>query len=269
MLGSSRTSFEAARTALSERAPSDAGLSGELLQVSNALASASALRSALSDSGTETAARVALARSVFDGKISSAALEVVVDVAGRRWNSSTDLVDAVEALGFEAGLIAAEQAGRLDDVEDELFRVDRLVAGDDELRQTLSDPSVAAEARADLLDGLIGGQVDETTAGFVRQLVTNPRGRQLSEALAALVDQSARRREHLLARIKVAAPISADQEQRLVAVLGRIYNRDVDLQIEVDPDVLGGIVVRVGDEVIDGSVAQRLEDIRRKFGVSR
>jgi F-type H+-transporting ATPase subunit delta len=269
MLGSSRTSFEAARTALSERAASDAGLSAELLQVSNALASASALRSALSDSGTESAARVALARSVFEGKISNDALDVVADVASRRWNSSTDLVDAVEGLGFEAALIAAERAGRLDDVEDELFRVDRVVAGDDHLRRTLSDPSVEAAARADLLDGLVGGRVDDTTAALVRHLVTNPRGRQLSQALAALVDQSARRREHLLARIKVAAPLSADQEQRLTAVLGRIYNRDVDLQIEVDPEVLGGVVVRVGDEVIDGSVGQRLEDIRRRFGAAQ
>ncbi|NED98124.1 F0F1 ATP synthase subunit delta [Phytoactinopolyspora alkaliphila] len=265
MLGSSRTSFDAAREALAERAAADATLAGELLSVSRVLAGTSALRNALSDSGTEVAARTALARSVFEGKISAAALEVVSDAVGRRWNSSVDLVDAVEGLGFEAALLDAERAGRLDAVEDELFRVDRLVAADEPLRQALSDPAVDTPAKADLLDGLLSGKVDETTAALIRHVVENPRGRRLTEALESLVEQSARRRERLLAKVTVAAALSAEQESRLTAALARIYRRDVDLQVEIDPELLGGVRVRIGDEVIDGSVSHRLEQARRKF----
>jgi F-type H+-transporting ATPase subunit delta len=265
MLGSSRTSFEAAREALAERAVADSSLAGELLAVSKVLASTSALRNALSDSGAEVAARTALARSVIENKITAADSEVVGDVSGRRWNSSVDLVDAVEALGFEAALIDAERAGRLDAVEDELFRVDRLVAGDEPLRQALSDPAVEPRAKAELLDGLISGKVDDVTAALVQHVVENPRGRQLTEALDGLVEQSARRRERLLARVTVAAALSAEQESRLAGALARIYRRDVDLQIEIDPEVLGGVRVKIGDEVINGSVSHRLEQARRRF----
>ncbi|WP_166348739.1 F0F1 ATP synthase subunit delta [Phytoactinopolyspora limicola] len=263
MLGSSRTSFEAARAELPGRVPADGEMSAELLQVSTVLAATPALRGALADSGTESAARVALVRSVLDGKVSAATLDVVADLASRRWNSGTDVVDAVELLGFEVALIGVERAGRLDTVEDQLFRVDRLVAGNAELRQALSDPAVGAAAKAQMLDDLLDGKVETTTAALVRHLVQHPRGRNLGDVLPALVEQSARRRERLLAKVKVAAAMSGDQERRLAAVLSRIYHREVDLQIEVDPEVLGGVVVRVGDEVIDGSVAQRLDEVSR------
>lgn len=269
MLGSSRTSFEGAREALAGRGTLDAALAGELLAVSIALAGTATLRNALSDSGTPANERASLARSVFDGKVSPVAAEVTSDLAGRRWTSGTDLVDAVEGMGVEAALITAEQAGDLDEIEDELFRVDRMVAGDESLRQALSDPAVGSDAKADLLDSILGGKVNATTVALVRHVVGHPRGRRLSEALDALVDQSARRRERVLARVTVAAPISADQETRLVSALGRIYRRDVDLQVDVDPEVRGGVVVRVGDEVIDGSVSHRLDQARRRFGAAR
>ncbi|WP_129667191.1 F0F1 ATP synthase subunit delta [Phytoactinopolyspora endophytica] len=266
MLGSSRTSFSAAREALGEReVAGQTELSSELIAASNVLAGASGLRNALSDSGTEKASREALARSVFEGKIALVAMEIVADAAGRRWNSGRDLVEAVEGLGFEAALISAEAAGRLDTVEDELFRIDRLVAGDEQLRQALSDRSVDAQKKSELLHGLLEGKVDPVTLELVRHLVQYPRGRDLGNALAALVEQSSRRRERLLAKVTVAAPISADQETRLAAALGRIYRRDVDVQLEVDAEVLGGVKVRIGDEVIDGSVAHRLEEIRRRL----
>ncbi|NEE00571.1 F0F1 ATP synthase subunit delta [Phytoactinopolyspora halotolerans] len=266
MLGSSRSSFAAAREALAERdVASESDLSAELLAIANALAGSAGLRGALSDSGTEAAKRVALARSVFEGKISSAAMEVLTDLAGRRWNSGSDLVDAVEGLGFEAALITVEAAGRLDTVEDELFRIERLIAGDDQLRQALSDRAVEPQAKAELMHSLLEGVADPVTQGLVRQLVEHPRGRQLGEALTALVEQSSRRRQHLLATVTVAAPISADHQTRLAAALGRIYRREIDIQLEIDPEVLGGVKVRIGDEVIDGSVAHRLEGIRRRL----
>lgn len=272
MLGSSRTSLTGARDELARRlADTDAGaaqaLSGELLAVSSAVAGSTALRGALADSGSTTQARGELAAAVFGGKVSAGTLEVLTDVVARRWTSGRDLVDAIEGLGVEAALVEAEKSGRLDAVEDELFRIDRLVAGDDDLRRALTDSTTPADAKAGLVDSLFGGKADERTVGLVRHVVAHPRGRRLSDALRDIVEQSARRRERLVATVRVAAPIDDAQQQRLAAALGAIYRRDFDLQIEIDPDVRGGVVVRVGDEVIDGSIARRIEQVRRTLGV--
>lgn len=266
MLGSSRNSFEAAREALAGRGSAvDITLAEELLAVANALAGSATLRNALSDSGSEVHTRTSVAESVFGGKVSATTLEVVSDAVGRRWTRARDLVDGIEGLAFESAFAVAEREGRLDTVEDELFRVDRIVDGSNELRSVLSDPSADPATHAEMLGGLLQGKVDGITAMLVRHVVQNPRGRRLGEALRELVEQSARRRERLLAEVKVAAPLTEQQSERLAAVLGRIYHRTVDLQVEVDPSLLGGVVVRVGGEVIDGSVAHRLEEVRRRL----
>lgn len=270
MLGSSRTSFAEVREALVSRAGESGfdAVAGELLAVSTVLASSSALRGGLADSGRDAAERVALTRSVFGGKVSPLTVDILGDIVTRRWSQARDLVDAVEGVGVEAVLIGAERAGRADMVEDELFRIDRLIAGDPGLRRALTDPSAPDSARADLIGGLLDGKVADESAVLVRHVVANPRGRRLERALAELVEASAQRRERLLATVRVAAGITQDQQDRLAAALTAVYRRAVDVQVEVDPAVRGGVVVAVGDEVIDGSVAHRLDQIRRLMGVN-
>lgn len=269
MLGSSRTSFDAARDALAARAERDSSdeLSSQLLAVSTALAHTPTLRGALADAGTDVEARQALARSAFSSQLGEVTLEVVLDAVGRRWTNAVDLVDAVEGLGFEAAFISAERAGRLDTVEDELFRVERMLANDVPLARTMSDRLVPDDTKAALMRDLLDGQADAYTTRLVGHVVANLRGRRLDAVLNDLVSQSARRRERLLANVKVAAPITDEQERRLEAALTRIYRHTIELQVEVDPEVLGGVAVRIGDEVIDGTVANRLEQARRRLGV--
>ena len=267
MLGSSRKSYETASTSLADRSGDLDALSEKLLAVSTIVGSSASLRGALSDSGSPEGARVALARSVFEGKTDGAALDVLGEVVGLRWRTPADLVDAIEGLGVEAALIAAERAGRLDAIEDELFRVDRIVAGNEPLRQTLADPLVDDDAKAALLRDVLGGRTDELTLRLVSHVVAHPRGRRLEAALADLVATSAKRRERLLAQVRVAAPLTDDQQTRLAAALGRIYRHPVDLQVDVDESTRGGVVVQVGDEVIDGSIGARIEQIRRRMDV--
>lgn len=268
MLGTSRNSLEAARAALVARADLSGfdGLADELLAAAGVLGGSTSLRGSLSDAGTPADERRSLARTVFGGRVSETTVEVLGDAVGRRWSAPMDFVDAVEALGVEAALAAAERAGRLDAIEDELFRVARIVSGDAALRDALSDLAVPAEQRADLAGGLLSGKVSEETERLVRHVVTHPRGRRLEEALDELVEASARRREHLFATVTVAAPVTEEQQQRLAAALTRVYRREVTVQVEVDPALVGGAVVRVGDEVIDGSVAHRLDEARRNMG---
>jgi F-type H+-transporting ATPase subunit delta len=270
MQGSSRTSFAQVRDALLERSTQSGfdQVGGELLAVSAVLSSSSALRGALTDAGRRDTERVGLVRSVLEGKVSDLTLEVVGDAASQRWSTPRDLVDAVETLGVEATLIGAERAGRADAVEDELFRINRIIAGERALRARIADPAVPDSAKADLVDSILGDSVAAETAALVRHVITHPRGRKLEQALDWLVELSATRRERLLAVVRVAAPLTSEQQERMAAALGRIYRHQVDLQIEVDPAVQGGATVQIGDEVIDGSVAHRLEQIRRRMGVS-
>lgn len=270
MIGSSRASLAAARDAvvqLVDGRPAEelTTLGDELLAASTSLGGSAALRGALADSGTPSEARASLVRTVFGGKLGALTLDVLAEVAGRRWTTSSDLVDSVEALGAEAYFVVAERAGRLDTVEDALFRIDRLVAGDDELRRALTDPAVDDEAKAQLLGGLLEGKVTPETVTIVSHVVRHPRGRRLDAALGELVQQSARRRQKVVANVKVAAALTAGQHERLTAALARIYRHEVDLQVEVVPEIQGGVVVRVGDDVIDGSIANRIDDIRRRL----
>lgn len=270
MLGTSKTSLAKAREALTARvnASNADDVADALLSVTEVLASSAALRGALGDSGSARGSRAALAGSLFADRLDATALEVVRDVVERRWSTGRDMVDAIESLGFEAALIGAEARGVLDTVEDELFRVDRVVAGDQRLRLVLTDPAVPDTTKGDIFADLLGQKADPTTVRLVRYAVTHPRGRKLEDVLAALVTESARRHERLLARVTVADQLTEDQHRRLAAALSRVYGRDVDLQVDVDPSVVGGVVVRVGDEVIDGSVRHRVDQIRRRLGVA-
>jgi F-type H+-transporting ATPase subunit delta len=267
--GPSRISLAEAQEALAARVdePGSEVLSAELLDVSALLSRESSLRGVLSDAGTPSERRASLASAVLQGLVSELTRDVVADVVRRRWSSARDLVDALEVLGAEAAFLGAERSGRLDAVEDELFRFARTIAGDDRLASTLSDPAVADSAKAELVAGLLRGRAQDETVRLVSHVVAHPRGRGAEQAVTELVELAARRREELVAEVTAADRVTEEQQRRLAAALGRVYGRTVTLQVAIDPTVLGGVVVRVGDEVIDGSVAHRLAEARRRLGV--
>ncbi|RZS87103.1 F-type H+-transporting ATPase subunit delta [Motilibacter rhizosphaerae] len=237
--------------------------SGELLAVAALLGRETHLRSSLADASADPAGRAQLAHAVLDGRVSEQSAEIVAEAARGRWSRPSELADALESLGAEAAFALAESAGTLDRVEDELFRVARLVSSSPDLRRTLSDPGLPLEGRRGLLGQLLGDRVDATTLRLLDHVVGSLRGRQLEDALDDLVALAAVRRTETLAEATVAVALTPEQEQRLAAVLGRVYATQVKLQVVVDPTVLGGVVVRVGDEVIDGSVLHRVEQARQ------
>jgi F-type H+-transporting ATPase subunit delta len=240
-------------------------LAGELFSVARLLEAQPALRRALSDPSGRPAERVALARRLLDGKVSRTARDLVETVAGQRWSRPVDLVDAMVDLGTEAALDAADGRGEVEDVEDELFRFGRIVAGDRELSRLLSDRSSSAEGLGVLLDRLLSGRTTAVTEMLLRNVLTSRRAGSAEVAIERLSAAANRRRGRSVARVTTAVALTAAQEQRLAETLGRIYGRTMGLHVTVDPDVLGGLVVQVGDEVIDGSVAHRLEAAKRRL----
>ena len=241
------------------------GLADELFAVARLLDGNRTLRRALSDPAGKPADRADLARRLLSGKIGDATLDLVETVARQRWSRPVDLVEAVEILATEAALDAADARGELESVEDELFRFGRIVGSDPELSRILSDRSASVAGKTALLDQLLVGRVSPVTAQLLRNHLTSSRGANAEVAVERLSEVASRRRGQSVAHVTAAAPLTEAQEQRLAAVLGRVYGRPVGLQVDVDPAVLGGLVIRVGDEVIDGSVLHRLEAAGRRL----
>jgi F-type H+-transporting ATPase subunit delta len=268
MRGISRTSIaevEAQLEPLTADPATAADIGDELFSVAGVLASQPAVQRALSDLSRSADARGALARSLFAGKIGDAAVGVVEAVAGARWSAPGDVTDAVEQLAAQSIVAAAEANDRLDDLEDELFRFGRIVASTPELRIALSNPFASAQAKQELLSGLLAGKVTPESLRLITEAAVSPLGRSLDVSLGEYARLAAQRRERLIAEVHVAVPLTDQQRTRLAAALGSQYGHQVHLNVVIDPKVAGGMTVRVGDDLIDGSVATRLATASRRM----
>jgi F-type H+-transporting ATPase subunit delta len=266
MLGASRWSLAAASDALVERSRVDAAalaaVGPELFAVAGLLEASTDLRRLLSDSGVSDDRRRDVATRLLEGRVRPDTLEVVTDTVARRWSKPGDLVDAVEQLGAQAEFLAAEDAGRIDAVEDELYRLARIIEGNAELRTTLTDRWLAVDRKVAVVRELFAARVDATTLAVVEQVVGHPRGRRVEDALEGFARLAAERHAELLAEARVARPLTPEQVARLSAALSRVYGRRVRVAVVDDHTVIGGVRVVVGEEVVDGSVARRIEQAR-------
>ncbi|MGH4010620.1 MAG: F0F1 ATP synthase subunit delta [Pseudonocardiaceae bacterium] len=268
MQPASRAALAAAREQLDKRISGASGqdrerVGEELGAVAAVLGEQPAIRRHLADSGVPEQARRKMVDALFGGKVSRITHRVLSDVVASRWSRSLDLVDGVEELAWQALLTFAERDGSLEDVEDELFRFGRILAAQPRLATLLGDESVPAARRLELLDTVLADRTRPVTRRLLEQAVRAPRRRRLDEIVDVLVDRAAGRRQRSVAHVSAAGPLSQQQEQRLIDVLNRIYRRSISLKVDIDPELLGGLVIRVGDEVIDGSVAARLVKARQ------
>ena len=170
----------------------------------------------------------------------------------------SDRVDAYATALFEV----ARVEGSLDEVEDELFRFARTLEGNDELRAVLTDAAIPAERRIGVVHDRLGTKASPVTANLVMFVVGAGRARELPQIIDALVERAASEKQRVVAEVRSAIPLTDDQRTRLAAALGNATGRAVEVKVIVDPTVLGGIVAQVGDTVIDGSVRNRLNQLR-------
>ncbi|WP_030420955.1 F0F1 ATP synthase subunit delta [Streptomyces sp. SCSIO 75703] len=269
MHGASREALTAARErldALTDSTSVDAAaLAEELAAVTALLQREVGLRRVLTDPAQAGEAKATLVQRLLGGQVGGTTADLVSGMVRSRWSQPRDLVDALEELANTADLTAAQRAGALDGVEDELFRFGRIVASDTGLRAALTDQSATTAAKTELLRSLLGGRAHAVTVRLVTRLVTAPRGRSLEAGLESLGKLAADRRNRLVAVVTSAVPLSDGQKQRLGAALAKLYGRPMHLNLDVDPGVVGGIRVQVGDEVINGSLADRLDDAARRM----
>jgi F-type H+-transporting ATPase subunit delta len=248
------------------RAKTEAGhladIADELYSVGNLLGGQPRLRRTLGDPATAAESRARLAEQLIASQVSKQTLQLVRAAVSLRWSSPWDLADAIEGAGDDALFAAAEKAGSLHEVEDELFRFERIMQNEGEVASLLDEFTVDVDRRVALLESLVQDKVSPITLALLRHAVTSRRKRSITLAIDDLLEKAAERQERSVARVISAVPLTDAQQARLTAALTELYRRSISVRTAVDPQVRGGLVVRVGDEVIDGSIATRFAAAR-------
>ena len=262
MRGASADAYAAVETELADRGGDAARVGEELFGIAALLRGEPALRRVATDVSVPAEAKSDLLRQVLEGKVDPTALAVAEKAVSQRWTSGRDLPDALEQLGVVSVVRSAgDDAPRL---EDELFAYGRLVQENPELRDALSDPARSQEDKRGLVRDLLGDRALPATVTLAEQSLSGSH-RTVGVALAEYQKVAADVRGERVATVRVARPLSDGDRQRLADALARQYDRRVHLNVVVDPEVIGGIRVEIGDDVIDGTVASRLETAARKL----
>jgi len=237
----------------------------DMFAVDDALESSATLRRAVTDPGTPEGARRALVHGLLDGKVDTAVVDLVAEAATLRWAGGRTFAAALERQAVRAQLITADRRSELEDTEDQLFRFARLVESSPELRNLLGDRAIDLSRRQELVEGLLRGRTTDSTIVLAKRAVL-ARERTFGQTIEGYITLAAAQKNRAVATVRVAKPLSSDQRNRLRTALSQKIGREVTIQEVIDPDILGGVRVELGDEVFEGTVADRLESARRLFG---
>ena len=264
MKGASRQSLAAARALLEKKISSleSAGISKvstDLLSMVAVFDSNIALSRALTDPSRKTEDKSELVKRVFENGVSETTFAFVKELIALRWSYASDLVRAIERLGVETEAAAAEKDGALDRLESELFAFTQTIQDSSELRAVLADRTVQSTAKKSaLIRTLLNGKATESTIRLIGAMVDQPRGRNVEAGMRDLTEAVAARKNRTIVHVKSAIALSKEQIDRITKSLSAQIGATVRLNVEIDPNILGGLSVRFGDELIDGSIATRI-----------
>ncbi|UXA05570.1 F0F1 ATP synthase subunit B/delta [Mycobacterium sp. SMC-2] len=272
-----RSSSRAALTNLSERFNTIAKdldnkglstLSSELVAVAQMLDREIVVTRYLTVPAEDGAPRVRLLERLLAGKVGDTTLDVLRFAVSERWSANSDLIDAIEHISRQALLEVAERENKVDEVEEQLFRFSRILDAQPRLAILLGDYAVPVEGRVNLLRKVLdsaSGRVEPIVQSLLTQTVELLRGQPAEVAVQFLAEVAVARRGEVVAQVGAAAELSDAQRTRLTEVLTRIYGHPVAVQLQVDTELLGGLLIAVSDEVIDGTLASRLTAARAQL----
>lgn len=265
--GSSRKSLVTARVKLDAAVKGTTSaaaseLSTHLFFAADLLSKNTSIRRAFADPSREVAPKGVLVKELFGKSLGASALEILTDVAALRWSSAGDLVHVLEQLAIEAEASAANINNELDRVEDELFETSHIVIDSYELRKALVGTGTP-EAKSALISEVLAKKASPSTVKLAVALVTSLRGRSIEAAFADYLFGLANRRNRLIAVIRVASEISDAQKSRLATAIEKQVGQPIRVNLEVDASILGGVSVKFADELVDGSVSNRLASAGR------
>jgi F-type H+-transporting ATPase subunit delta len=258
-MGSATRGALAAAVAVLEKQGTVSLKAGEqLLDASLVVAGSPQLRSALADDTAESANKLGIVDSVFAAyaPVAKAVLEALVV---ERWSSASDLVAGIEELGIRA---VAESAPKSVSIDSELFTFASAVSSNADLELALGSKLGSTEGRVSLVTSLLGGKASEQTVSIVSALIAQPRGRRIGELLRYGATVVADQAGVAIATVTVATALSKAQLGRLETALATQYDKQIRINEVVDERILGGMRVQIGDEVIDGTISNRISDLR-------
>jgi F-type H+-transporting ATPase subunit delta len=234
----------------------------DLFAVSAVLRREPSLRRVVTDVSASAKAKADLVRQLFAKQLRAASLDLVTQAVGLRWSATRDLGDALEQVAVVAVVKGADQAGRADALEDELFEFGLVVEDHPDLRDALSDRTRSARDKSALVHRLLDGKATEYTIRLVEQTLSGSY-RTVALALEAYRTIASEHRNRLVAVVRVADALGEKELRRLESALSEQYGRRVHVNVRLDPAVVGGVKVEIGDDVIDGTVANRLDEAQR------
>jgi F-type H+-transporting ATPase subunit delta len=242
----------------------DARMAEDLFGVADVLRREPSLRRTVTDVSVPAEAKARLARQIFERALAPESMDLVASAVSRRWAASRDLADSLEYLGVVCVLRSAERRGEADALEDQLFGFGRIVADNPDLRDALSDPARSTDDKRRLIEDLLDGRATAATVRLAQESVAGTH-RTVALAVEAYQKIVSEHRNRLVATVRVARELSEQDSARLANALERQYGRPVHVNVMIDPGVIGGIRVEIGDDVIDGTVSSRLDDARRQL----
>jgi F-type H+-transporting ATPase subunit delta len=261
-MGSATTQArQAVTTALGASSGVDLDAAAELFAAARTVAGSSQLSGALADSSAAPAARAKVVAAVFGPSVKPVTAQLLTTLTEQRWSNASELIDGIEELAVRAAAVA----GGADDVEAELFSFSRTVAATGELELALGSRLGDPAQKGALVERLLAGTASPAATLIASSLVQLPRERRVRALLNRAMSLVADQRGRTVATVVAAAPLGAQQTERLAKALSARYGSDVSLNVVIDPTVVGGLRVQIADDVIDASVSTRLADLRHRL----
>jgi F-type H+-transporting ATPase subunit delta len=273
MAGVSSESLTKALTELEPKLPfASLQLAKELFGILGTVDSSAGLRRALTDPSRSGEEKSALIKQLFGGKASAEAVDIAAGLASSRWASARDIGDALETLAATVVIAVAENKSAvsasgitgLEELENDLFSFNQAVAASHEVQRALSEPQASAAAKTVLAERLVPSASEEAKV-LIGQAVTQPRGIKATRLVSRFAELAAKRQRRWIATVSVTRPLTETQASRLQQGMNSLYGRELKVNVKVDPMLIGGIRVQVGDEVLDASVLTRLNELQRQL----
>jgi F-type H+-transporting ATPase subunit delta len=266
--GSSRVSVQALRKSLDEivnkQSASDAAVfASDLFTILTVLSTSIGVRRALTDNARDASAKAELISNLFGKNISGGAQALLASASALRWSNPGEIADAIENLAVQAESAYADKNGELEKVESQLFDFAQVLRANPELRQALNTSADTDQSKVTLLEAIVNGKYLTSTINLLRRVVTLRRGRSIDATLAAYAHYVSTRKDQVVAHVKSAVELSDSQLAKLVTTLSKQVGKEVRINLEIDPKVLGGISIRYADDVIDGTMVNRLAEASR------
>lgn len=240
-------------------------IGNELFTITKVLDDSIQLERALTDPSRPVADKVAVLKELLGDNAHPMTMEIMTDLVSRRWSRARDIANAVEDFGVDAMMYYADATDATLQVSIELSELHSALLNLPVVRAKLYDYQATSEARVKLFREVFSGKtLNKVTMGLAEHATCNLRRRRYLETIQWLINKFSRHMGESMVTVTTATPLKKEQIKRLVEVYSAKVGRQVHINSVVDPTVLGGMRIQVGDEVTDNTVVAQLQNLHRK-----